>query len=333
MMGPRAEFQVANADALSGNVTPLVKRFTEQLTVDDAKAMRGSLLLTMPVFDPDSRPNWAIPECRRYIANVDETLPHFPYFLSANPILGQVRVYLASLVPMIDMTTGAFRSDQMIELANRKADDVARYCVSLGEDPENAVSAIYVNMPVQVVKNQPKILTRFEKAMRPMLDRIRRRLPVGESLGEAERAIVVDVGQLYEIDPNDYSSDSELINDVLGRMPPGATSEDLRLFDKELDAITTRLGGGRLGMQSGQLIEVVRQHPEAADAYVDMHVRMGASQPGYLRTAASIAAAIQIAFNDGWPMKQVERRAAELGLDAEEWTPGLFEDVEAARRS
>jgi hypothetical protein len=332
MMGPQAEFQVADADALSGDVTELVNRFTKQLSVDDAKSLRGSLLLSIPVFDPDSRPNWAIPEYRRYIANADRALPHFPFFLVANPMMGQVKVYLAALAPIADPATGGFRRDQMIDLAERKANDVAAYCETLGEDPEDAVAAIYINLPVELIKQEPQIAARFEKAMGPMLARIRERLPVGDSLEDMEREIVAEVGQLYDIDTDDYDSDSELINDVLERMPPAITREAFRIFDTALDELLKPRGGGVLGVESGQLIALVRLHPEAARAFVEMHVRMGASQPGYLRSAATIAAAIAIALHDRWPMKQVERRAAELGLETEEWTPGIAEDVETARQ-
>jgi hypothetical protein len=329
LRGPAAEFRVADADALNGNIAPLLQRFTEQLTVDDARALRGSVLLLLPVFDPDPRPNWGIPEYRTYIARVDETIPHFPYFLTANPFLGQIRVYLAALVPLTDAVAGTFRSDQMIDLANRKAVDVAKYSVALGVDPEDAVSAIYLNLPIELVKRERDIAAKFEKAMRPMLDRIRSRLPSGEKLGDIERPLVVEIGQLYDMNPDDYASDSEYLDDLLARMPRAVTSEELRLFDEELDAVTIQRGGGVLGYESARLVDVIRRHPRAAEALVIMHVKAGASQPGYLRYAAMIAAGIAIAFNDRWPMKQVEGRAAELGLDPEEWTPTLSDEPDA----
>jgi hypothetical protein len=76
--------QIEDNDLLSCNVAHFVRLFSkEKLAPSKAKRLWGSIVLTSGRCDKDSRPNWQIPEWRRYIARLFKELPHFSYFLLA----------------------------------------------------------------------------------------------------------------------------------------------------------------------------------------------------------------------------------------------------------
>jgi hypothetical protein len=93
---------------------------------------------------------------------------------------------------------------------------------------------------------------------------------------------------------------------------PHVTNEQLRAFTTAFDAVTTRVGGGKLAIDSNALRAVVREHREAAYRYVELHCVMAASQPGYLQTAMIVATACFVEFEDTSLAEMVRARADEL---------------------
>ena len=93
---------------------------------------------------------------------------------------------------------------------------------------------------------------------------------------------------------------------------PRVTNEELRAFITAFDAATTRVGGGKLALDSGALRVAVREHREAAYRYVELHCVMAASQPGYLQPAIIVATACYVEFEDTSLLDMVNARADEL---------------------
>src|SRR4051812_36869425 len=86
-------------DLLRANVEHVVRVFgTISEVPGRAKALQGLVFLGFPSVDDDPRPNWAIPEVRRFIERLDAEMPYFPYFLTGEVPFGCLRVYMYCLV-------------------------------------------------------------------------------------------------------------------------------------------------------------------------------------------------------------------------------------------
>jgi hypothetical protein len=92
-------------------------------------------------------------------------------------------------------------------------------------------------------------------------------------------------------------------------------SERIRKFTEAIMGCGQRTGRGKVGFDALKVREVVRGDREAAHRYVELHLVLAASQPGYLQPALLVAGAITVEFNDPQPMMSVVERARELGAD------------------
>jgi hypothetical protein len=100
---PVRGLEVARADADAGNVAPLVEQFTfdgkTSLRIGQMVSTWGSWVITFP-YEDDERPAIVIPAVRRYIARVNDAVPHFPSYLDFTPELGMFWLYFGSLADL-----------------------------------------------------------------------------------------------------------------------------------------------------------------------------------------------------------------------------------------
>lgn len=62
-------------------------------------AVRGSVIFDFPSTQADSRPDFIIPEVRRFVTELDRSVPHLAWFLVALPEFEQMRIYFLCLTP------------------------------------------------------------------------------------------------------------------------------------------------------------------------------------------------------------------------------------------
>lgn len=75
------ELQITEADLLTCNISTFSRLFSRAtLPPSEAKELRSSVVLTSAWCDADSRPNYLIPEWRRFVEALIVALPHFSYF-------------------------------------------------------------------------------------------------------------------------------------------------------------------------------------------------------------------------------------------------------------
>lgn len=111
---------------------------------------------------------------------------------------------------------------------------------------------------------------------------------------------------------------------------PKVSNEALRAFNEGLDKCTKKLGGGKLGMDSTCVRNLVRANKDAAYRYVEIHCVMAQSQPGYVQPALIIAAAYQVEFEDDTLYQMVMNTAKELGAEKHINSLGMFKNLDEA---
>ncbi len=318
--------EVADDDIKRINVSNFVRLFGGiAQRPEDAKQLRSKIIISFRSYDSDPRPNWAIAEIRSFIRALDKGVPFFPYFLVGDPALEYILFYLLCLVPFKDVASGSYSPADLLSVSIRKTADVTGFCKEIKDDPERATEPILLNLPAQVVKDSPEIAERVLDAMAPALRALEGELTRAEATLQ-ERAFVGNIlsraAAICGIDRSQYSSDTLLLRALLARIDK-VSNEDISRFEKSFDECTERLGGRKLSVSSTKLRQVVRQQRRAAYRFVEIHLLMAASQPGYLQPAAIVATALLVEFDDPDPMRSVEQRAAELGANLEQWMPGL----------
>jgi hypothetical protein len=323
---------IPDADVRAGDASHLLRALRE--AGDKTGQLRGRLAIGFSSFAGDPRPDWLIPEIRHYFEVVDRAVPHLPYFLAPQPGFGPMRIYLLSLVPLQDPATGAVMPQDLVALAEEKVHTTRAFCEEIGEDAEEREFAIVSALPPALIRHDPDLVNRVSDAYRMILERMVRG-PGGErrDIAPPLRYLIGEAGELMGMELNEYTSDEEALDAVLERMGPAATAEELGAFNHAVDAASQRLQGSKLGLKSDVLLQAVRDHRRGAYAYASTHTRLASSQPGYLKTAAIVAAAIEIALHDPWPRLEVEERARQLGISVESLMPETFVDLESARRN
>jgi hypothetical protein len=184
-----------------------------------------------------------------------------------------------------------------------------------------------------VVKSFPYIVEKVLDAITPTLRSLEDELSRPNSASEATALvdnILSKAASICGIDRSQYSSRISLLRELLARANQ-VSNEDINRFEGSFKECTERLGGGKLGVSSTKVRQVVRQQRRAAYRFVEIHLLMAASQPGYLQPAYIVATALMVEFDDPGPMRRVEQRAAELGASPEKWMPGASPDLESAR--
>jgi len=93
---------------------------------------------------------------------------------------------------------------------------------------------------------------------------------------------------------------------------PQVSNEALLAFDEGFKACMRKIGGGKVGLDSTCVRELVRRSRDAAHRFVELHCVMASSQPGYLQTAIVVATAYQVEFEDPSLTRMVMERVNEL---------------------
>lgn len=94
-----------------------------------------------------------------------------------------------------------------------------------------------------------------------------------------------------------------------------SSDEDYRAYLQEFEACYSRIGGGKIALDSTCLRSLIRRRPTAARDDVAIRCFAAASQPGYLQPAWLIALAYEIEFHDSSLVHTVSERAKELGVE------------------
>jgi hypothetical protein len=326
--------EVSGEDIRRTNVSNFVRLFGDIARQPEAaKQLRGKIVLGFRSYDSDPRPNWAVPEIRNFVQALDKAVQYFPYFLVGDPAVEHILFYFLCLVPFGDMKSRLYSAADLLTVVARKAKDVTRFCEEIEDDPERATDPFLLNLPAEVVKDFPDIADKILDAMSPALRALEGDLAQLNTTPEGKafvNNILSRATTVCGIDRSKYTSDISLLREVLSRANR-VSNEDLSRFEKSFDECTQRLGNRKLGLSTTKLRQVVRQQRRAAYRFVEIHLLMAASQPGYLQPAAIVATALLVEFDDPGPMRRVEQRGAELGANPEQWMPGVSPDFESAR--
>lgn len=108
------------------------------------------------------------------------------------------------------------------------------------------------------------------------------------------------------------------------------SNESIRAFTDGMEKCMKKIGGGKVGMDSTCIRNLVRAHKDVAYRYVELHCMMAQSQPGYVQPAIIIATAYQIEFQDDTLYQMVMNRAKELGAEKHLQAIGIFPNIEEA---
>jgi hypothetical protein len=140
-------------DLRSENVTHFVRLFSPvTLKPSAAKELRGTLVLVSESLDSDARPNWQIPEWRRYLLKLFNELPHFSYFLlhAEQTFLG---VVLAVMPPEKTAVSGgelSFDPAAMTESLTTLLEPVVAYSEEIYDDKEIVIGSLLQSFPAEV---------------------------------------------------------------------------------------------------------------------------------------------------------------------------------------
>jgi hypothetical protein len=110
---------------------------------------------------------------------------------------------------------------------------------------------------------------------------------------------------------------------------PKVSREAFRAFNEGLDQCMKKLGGGKIGMDSICVGNMVRANKDAAYRYVEIHCVMAQSQPGYLQFAIAIATAYYVEFQDDTLAQMVMNKVNELGAEKHLASIGYAKNLEA----
>jgi hypothetical protein len=325
-LGAIRMLEVPDEDIRRTNVSNFIRLFGNiAQRPENAKELRGKIVISFTSYDSDPRPNWAIPQIRSFIQALDKAVPYYPYFLVSDPAVAYVLFYLLCLIPFGDLERRSYSPADLLAAALRKTADVTAFCKEIGDDAERATQSILLNLPVEMVQAFPEIAEQVLDAMTPTLRALEDELARPNATPES-RAFAHDIlsraATICGIDCSAYPSETSLLRALLARANQ-VSDEDLKRFERSFEECTERLGGRKLGVSSTKLRQLVREQRRAAYRFVELQVLMAASQPGYLQPAYIVATALLVEFDDRGPTRLVEQRAVELGASPEQWMPGL----------
>lgn len=179
----------------------------------DAKEVGGSIFLAFPSCDDDPAPNWQIAAIRSFTQKLDTQIPHFPYFLQGDVLVGHVQQYVYCLLPL--KCTGR----EFIECVQRKEQDVRRFCRTIADSPERTLEALALSCPPPILSLVPAFRATALRSMRPLLKAMREHKPTPgfdpaqSAAFEAqlvERALAIAGLQRGDFDSDDAAIDALL---------------------------------------------------------------------------------------------------------------------------
>jgi len=108
------------------------------------------------------------------------------------------------------------------------------------------------------------------------------------------------------------------------------SNESIKAFNDGLGKCTKKIGGGKVGMDSTCVRNLVRANRDVAYRYVELHCLAAQSQPGYVQPAIVIATAYQLEFQDDTLYQMVMNRVKELGAEKHLQSLGFSPNIEKA---
>jgi hypothetical protein len=160
----------------AGTAQHLAKLLNElSRTPAKAKESRGRFILEFPDAESDGRPNYVVPEIREFVAVLDRECRHACYFLYADPSLSHIHFFLLCLIK-VEKNAGSWLYDScdFLRAAQDRAERVAEFCRQIGEDEALGTDGIMLNLPPQILADQPQLSARFLQLMRPALKALKR---------------------------------------------------------------------------------------------------------------------------------------------------------------
>jgi hypothetical protein len=147
---------VADRDLATGDITQVARVFDQVVaSARYSKTLRGRVVFAFGRHAQGARHNFEVEEVRRYTQAIDARYPFFPYFLPADPDLGEVFAWIASLTPLLDPEPGevfaAVNPHELVQAAALRVRAVRDFCAVIGDDPAGPVEAIVKAMPDEIV--------------------------------------------------------------------------------------------------------------------------------------------------------------------------------------
>jgi len=167
---------VAGNDLTTGTAHHLAKLLNEiSRTPAKAKESRGRFILEFPDAESDRRPNYVVPEIREFVAILDRGCRHACYFLNGDPSLSHIHFFLLCLIK-IEENAGSWQydSNDFLKAAQERAVLVAEFCRQIGDDEELGTDGILLNLPPEIIADQPQLSARVLQLMRPALEALKR---------------------------------------------------------------------------------------------------------------------------------------------------------------
>jgi hypothetical protein len=143
----------SDADLDAGDASETIELFHKVVTVPKhAKALRGCIVFQFGRFDSDPRPNFVIPEVRRYTQLIDEAHPYFCYFLPEPKEMTQVYSWLMSLAspvePIAPNATGVkVNAGEYVDMIAERITAVRTLCNRIFDEPSVTEKAILDAVP------------------------------------------------------------------------------------------------------------------------------------------------------------------------------------------
>lgn len=110
-----------------------------------------------------------------------------------------------------------------------------------------------------------------------------------------------------------------------------ATKDAFARFVNQYQECIIRLGNGKAGVEADKLRLLVRDERVGAGEFVDLHIKIAATNGGYLQPALIVAGAIAVEYEDRSYIERVKTRARQLSIGDPEQTLSFARDLEGAR--
>lgn len=185
-----------------------------------AREARGRFVLEFPDYDSDPRPNYAIPEIRRFVRTLDGDCQYAAYFLYGDPSISHIQFYLLCLVDPQNNERGQYNLRDLIAVAMERCKHVVAFCHQIGEDEDRGTEGLLMNLPPEALSGNAEASAKVLRAMKPALEALKKDFdnlvnrPDGRALirGMLRRAAV-----LCGIDPG-HRMDEALLGEILKRL-------------------------------------------------------------------------------------------------------------------
>lgn len=147
---------ISDADLDVGNAADPIRVFNQAVAVPKhARALRGCIVFEFARFDNDPRPNFIIPEVRRYTQLIDQAHPYFCYFLPEPAATTQVYSWLMSLAspiePIAPNATGIIVDEcDFLDLIMTRIAAVQSLCDRIFDDASITEKAIMDALPKNI---------------------------------------------------------------------------------------------------------------------------------------------------------------------------------------